>query len=87
MHNLQVAQDPNAGKHPLWTLRTPAEAREHWDREFGHLSRNQPAEGPISKGTGSKPSEEQGSRQEQGATMAEGKKTIHSSSDHPGGKI
>ncbi len=29
-----VPDDPLKGKHPLWTLRTPAEARAAWDAQF-----------------------------------------------------
>jgi hypothetical protein len=37
-----VPEDPNAGRHPLWELRTPQQAAEFWGREFGKLS----GEGP-----------------------------------------
>ena len=29
-----VPEDPTAGKHPLWELRTPSEASEFWTAEF-----------------------------------------------------
>lgn len=29
-----VPVDPNAGKHPLWQLRTGLEAKEFWRKEF-----------------------------------------------------
>ena len=29
-----MPDDPLKGTHPLWTLRTPAEARAAWDAQF-----------------------------------------------------
>lgn len=39
-----VAAEAEAQAHPLWEIRTHAEAAEAWRKEFGHLSGEVPAD-------------------------------------------
>jgi len=46
-YKVDVPADPNAGKHPLWELRTPAEAAEFWKAEFDREINNDALVVPV----------------------------------------